>query len=225
MWSLTLFLLAFAVSLDSLGVGVTYGLRNIRIPLKSVLVIAFCSGAVMFISMEIGTGLAALLPVEVANTIGAAILIGIGFWALYSSQGAKNGRVEVDDNHQSHPDQAVDTLSKKVLAIEIKRFGLVIQILKKPVMADVDRSGTITIGEAILLGCALSLDALGAGLAAAMIGLSLWTAPLVIAIMSAAFLLTGLRIGFRFQQTTLLRRLHYIPGSLLILIGLSRFWW
>ena len=212
---LTLLLLAFAVSIDSFGVGATYGLRNIRIPIKSVFVIALCSGAVMFISMNIGFGLAALLPVKVANAIGAVILVGIGVWALYSSQGVTK---------HEHDGQKSE-YTKQVFKIEIKQLGLVIQILKKPFMADMDRSGTISMGEAFLLGIALSLDAFGAGLGAAMIGLSVWAVPPVIAVMSAVFLLTGLRTGFRFRGQGWLNRMHYFPGLILIVMGITRFWW
>lgn len=226
---LTLLLLAFAVSIDSFGVGATYGLRNIRIPTKSVLIIALCSGAMMFISMNVGFGLAALLPVQVANAIGAVILVGIGMWALYSGQGHyrkhehDKQKSEYAASQSEFTQQSVE--SKQVVKIEIKQLGLVIQILKKPFIADMDRSGTISMGEAFLLGIALSLDALGAGLGAAMIGLSMWVVPPVIAVMSAVFLLTGLRTGFRFRGQGWLNRLHYFPGLILILMGITRFWW
>ena len=36
-------LLALAVSLDSFSVGFTYGLRKMRIPFKSIMIIACCS--------------------------------------------------------------------------------------------------------------------------------------------------------------------------------------
>lgn len=40
----SLLLLAFALSLDGFGVGITYGLRKMKIPLLSVLIISLCSG-------------------------------------------------------------------------------------------------------------------------------------------------------------------------------------
>lgn len=226
--AITLFLLALAVSLDSFGVGTAYGFRKMRIPLKSVVVIACCSGIVMFISMNIGVGLATLLSAEVANAVGAVILIGIGAWALYSSQDVKGehtGQGTMKSRSARMPTADSDAMTEPVLKIEIKRLGLVIQVLKKPLIADMDRSGTISTGEAVLLGCALSLDALGAGLGAAMIGLSVWVAPPAIAIAGATLLLVGLHVGFRFQEVSWLKRLHYVPGVLLIIMGLTRFWW
>lgn len=55
MQMVSILLLALAVSLDSFSVGFTYGLRKMKIPLKAIIVIAFCSGTVMFISMLIGS--------------------------------------------------------------------------------------------------------------------------------------------------------------------------
>lgn len=218
-----LLLLAFALNLDSFGVGVTYGLRNIRIPFLSVLIIAICSCLVMLVSMKIGSGLAAFLPEQLGNSIGAFILIGIGLWALYSNRPGRDDRRSCEEDRDFQPSHGRTT--GHVWTIEIKQLGLVINILKKPVMADVDRSGTITTGEAVLLGCALSLDSFGAGLGAGMVGLSIWTVAIVIAMTSAVFLLTGLQVGFRFRKVPWLRQLYFIPGTLLIVMGFSRLWW
>lgn len=226
MLSITLVLLAFAVSIDGFGAGMAYGLRNIRIPLKSVSVIALCSGIAMLLSMHISAVFVALLPIKVANGIGSTILIGIGVWALFSGQASKNGEPLMHDNRGNDLDTGNEQgASQEVLSFEIKQLGLVIRILKKPTIADMDRSGTITVGEATLLGCALSLDAFGAGLGAAMIGLPVWSTAVLIALMSALFLLSGLQVGLRFRRAMWLRRLHYVPGALLIMMGLSRLWW
>ena len=45
-----------------------------------------------------------------------------------------------------------------------------IQILRKPTVADFDKSGTISAGEA-LLGIALSVDSFGAGIGASLLGM------------------------------------------------------
>lgn len=83
MQMVSILLLALAVSLDSFSVGFTYGLRKMKIPFKAILVIACCSGAVMFISMLIGSFLTKFLPVYVTEKLGGLILVGIGAWVLY----------------------------------------------------------------------------------------------------------------------------------------------
>ena len=39
----SIFLIAISLSLDAFGVGITYGIRNVRIPLVSKMVICFMS--------------------------------------------------------------------------------------------------------------------------------------------------------------------------------------
>ncbi|MFS0723171.1 MntP/YtaF family protein [Paenibacillus sp. 1P07SE] len=232
----SLILLACAVSLDGFGVGVTYGLRKIRIPFLSILIIAGCSGLVIGLSMIAGQWLAGYLPPVVGQFIGAFILIGIGLFAIIqfirrtnrepedSSVGNREQDVFVRDDVPTHTDTAMlPALSPSmVMIVELKRLGIVIHILRKPQAADMDRSGTISASEAVLLGCALSLDAFGAGLGAAMLGFSpLWTS-LLIAGASGSFLLMGLRVGLRFAASERMRALSLLPGVILILMGILK---
>lgn len=48
----SMFVLAFALSLDSFGVGMTYGLRRVRIPIFSIVIISICSGMFIWLSMQ-----------------------------------------------------------------------------------------------------------------------------------------------------------------------------
>ena len=67
-----------------------------------------------------------------------------------------------------------DKKSKEAVAVfRIRPLGLVVKILREPTVADTDTSGMIDIKEALLLGSALALDALGAGLGAAATGYNL----------------------------------------------------
>jgi len=109
-----------------------------------------------------------------------------------------------------------------VLRLEIRSFGLVIEILKHPAAADVDRSGTISPGEAAVLGVALSLDAFGAGLGAALIGLSPWVTPAAIGFSSGFFLMAGLTAGARMSGFAWMRRLIFLPGMILIAMGILK---
>ncbi|WP_042163550.1 sporulation membrane protein YtaF [Paenibacillus gorillae] len=224
----SLLVLAFAVSVDGFGVGITYGLRRIRIPLFSVLIIALCSGLIIWVSMQVGSWITGYLPPIAAKLMGAIILVVIGIWALLQLR--RNRKEESDEAVKDQEvvegaDAAVPAEPANpvlVVIVELKRIGLVIQILRTPQAADVDKSGTISASEAVMLGFALSLDAFGAGIGAAMIGLpALWTA-VVIAAASALFLLMGIRFGFRFSNWKGMRALSVLPGILLILIGITK---
>ncbi|GLX67029.1 sporulation membrane protein YtaF [Paenibacillus glycanilyticus] len=226
----SLLVLAFAVSVDGFGVGVTYGLRRIRIPLLSVVIIACCSGLVIFLSMLVGSWVTGYLSPFVAKLIGAVVLVGIGTWALLQLRksgreaGAQESSGEGDPEQSSAPVSEQIELSHPVLVVivELKRLGLVIQILRTPQAADVDKSGTISAAEALMLGVALSFDAFGAGIGAAMIGLSPLLTPIMIAAASALFLLGGMRFGFRFSNWKGMQAVSVLPGILLIIIGILK---
>lgn len=217
---ISLIILALAVSLDGFGVGLMYGFRRIKIPLLSVFIISICSGIVMFIAMLAGDQLAYFLSIEVAETLGSVILIGLGTWAIFNML-FKRDDAACEVNVPAEPPHIPST-SRRLLHIEISKLGLVIDVLKRPATADMDRSGNISAVEAILLGSALSLDAFGAGIGAAFIQLSPWTTPLLVSMISGAFLLLGLRYGASYAETSWMRRMSLLPGILLILIGIIK---
>ena len=218
---LSLLILAFAVSLDGFGVGVTYGLRKIRIPLWSVITIAVCSAIVMTLSMQIGLSLSSIISPLMAKWTGAIILIGVGAWALYNVASHKNN--DTDEAWNTKPEYKEIKSQYEWIRIEIKTLGLIIQILRTPTAADIDKSGVISGREAALLGMALSLDAFGAGIGAALVGFNPWAASMIVAFMCIAFILAGLKIGYMFSNTSWMQKLYYLPGALLMLLGLMKF--
>ncbi|WP_166242258.1 sporulation membrane protein YtaF [Paenibacillus turpanensis] len=205
----SLLMLSLAVSLDGFGVGMAYGLRKIRVPLPSILIIALCSGVTLWLSMYLGSFLFHFVPEAWAQSIGAWILIAVGSWAVYQvitqSYETEDPVPAPQDTHAS-----------------VKSDLSVMQILKTPLTADKDRSGTISAGEAILLGFALSLDSLGAGIGAALLGLPMLATSLAIIVTSAAALTAGLRTGFSLGRKAWARRLSLVPGGLLIVMGILK---
>ncbi|NBD27006.1 sporulation membrane protein YtaF [Paenibacillus glycinis] len=225
----SLVLLAFAVSLDGFGVGVTYGLRRIRIPLLSIFIIAFCSGLVVWLSMQLGALLTGYMSPMTAKWIGAILLMLIGGYALIQWWQRRRENADSADDERI-PEAAADinaasaeaATASTIVILELKRLGIVIQILRTPQIADVDRSGVISSSEAILLGFALSLDSFGAGLGAAMVGFNPLLTALVISTASGLFLLAGMRLGFRFAAWRGMRAMSVLPGIMLIVMGLIR---
>jgi putative sporulation protein YtaF len=213
---LSLLALAFAVSLDGFGVGISYGLRRIKIPFLSILIITSCSASVILFSMLLGNWVSSYINLKYANLFGAWILIGVGAWAIFNLK--QNKETEQPDSDMS----AKNVEPQPVLNIEIKKLGLVIHILKTPTVADMDKSGTITGGEATLLGMALSLDAFGAGIGAALMGYSPILTAFMVSVLSTCFILLGLRLGFVYSNIQWLKRISFIPGVILIIFGISR---
>ena len=202
----SIILLALAVSLDSFSVGFTYGLRKMRIPFKSIAIIACCSAMTLTIAMSIGHLLQQFISPVFAEKMGGIILIILGVWVIYQF-------------FRSEKEKDILPHEKVIINLEIKSLGLVIHILKKPMSADFDKSGTITGVEAIMLGLALSLDAFGAGIGAVMLGFSPGYLALAVALLSSLLVFFGIKLGSYLSQITWLQNFSFLPGILLIIIG------
>lgn len=196
-----LIFLVIAVSLDGFGVGVTYGIRKIHVPLHALSIIMLCSGLVVLFSMTMGSMFSAFISPQLAKILGGCILISLGIFSLYRMIQSK---VISSDDHQK-------TDRKK------HRFKTV---LTNPNQADLDASGVISTNEALLLGIALALDAFGAGLGASIIGYSPLLTTVLISCMSGLFVYSGLKTGLMLSKNKHLQQMSFIPPLLLIVLGI-----
>ncbi|HHV57736.1 MAG TPA: sporulation membrane protein YtaF [Firmicutes bacterium] len=202
---LSALVLALAVSLDSLGVGFAYGAKKVRIPPVSLFLLSGLSMAAMYSSMLAGRVLAGLLPAASSRWLGGAILIGMGlssFFTAWRSQRKKTGE-------------------DKLLSLRIRPLGLIIQVIEEPGRADLDDSGEISSGEAVLLGAALALDALGAGLGAALTAFP----PFITSALVGGATLCTLKVGQGLGQRLLRLETSWATlahGALLVALGFYR---
>lgn len=201
-------LLAVAISLDGFSVGFAYGIRNIKIPFRSIVTIASCSALVLLAAMGIGQMIEAWLSPKVAERLGGFILIAIGMWIVFQMLRSERQHKLIAKKNET-----------MLVNLEIKSLGIVIQVLEKPAVADLDDSGTITGIEALILGLALSLDAFGAGISAALLGYSAFITAISVACMSSLFVLSGMKCGHLFSKFIWFRKFPLIPGLLLIVLG------
>src|SRR5690625_838134 len=155
--------LVIAVSLDGFTVGVTYGMRKIHVPLLALAIIMLCSGFIVLLSMTIGNLLTNFITPQFTTTLGGVILFMLGVFALFQVKRQGKQRTMPKEKPPLH------------------------KVLMTPKHADLDRSGVITLDEALLLGIALALDAFGAGLGASMLGYAPMLTTLLVASMSGCF--------------------------------------
>lgn len=193
---MTPLLLAVALSLDGLGAGIAYGLKRIRVPSLALVVVAGTSAALFFLTQAGAVVVVEALAPVWGRILGALILVGIGLWNLWG---------------------------------EVWRLGslaVVVRILAEPTAADLDRSGQLSLGEAVLLGLALALDAAAAGVGAGLSGLGRPWLPGLVGVVTLLFIAAGLYLGRAWanweKATPVLGRL---PGCLLIALGLYRLFW
>ncbi|WP_027339348.1 sporulation membrane protein YtaF [Halonatronum saccharophilum] len=203
-------ILAMAVSLDGFVVGITYGLKKIKISLLPILIISIASGVTMLASMSVGQFLSNLFSPQWAERIGGILLALMGIWLLYGAI--------VELLHSSGEDLE-DNDIKELFTFKIESLGIIINILKEPLKADMDYSGVISTKEALFLGVALALDAFGAGIAAAMTGYNPIFTAIAVCIFKFIFLLGGIHLGDNLKLALLGEKIKLLPGVILILLG------
>lgn len=210
--------IAIALSLDGFGVGMAYGLKRIRLTPGSLCIIGFCTALAMSLSMLFGHLIAPMLTVISPRTFGAVILILIGCYQLY--QAMKN-RVVLQEAIPVMATVAQDINTYKPLfSINLSMFGLVIQVLHTPDVADRDGSGIISANESILLGMALSMDAFAAGMSVTMTGISSYVIAMV-ALLQVMMIWAGQGLTGKMPME-LLAKVKFLPGIVLMIIGILK---
>lgn len=197
---LNLFSIVLAVSIDGFGVGMTYGMRKIKLSVSALLIIMLCSGTIVCLSMTIGYFISMIVSPQITSIFGSVILIMLGVTVLFSNLKEKfNWRMS-----KSKPSS---------------KFSNITGLLANPHQADKDESGIISGGEAVVLGIALAMDAFGAGFAAAMLQYSVLLTSILVAVMSGLFLFSGTKFGLFLSQSKAMEKLTFLPPILLIGIG------
>jgi len=205
---LSIILFALAVSSDGFIVGMTYGVRKIRMPISSLLIICIASASAVTVAMLFGKGLTCLLSPSAATHLGAITIIAIGVFFLLQSLRQKLGNVEVDGEDP-------------ILSLNVKPLGIIIQILKEPSSADFDRSGEIGLREAFFLGLALAMDAFGAGIGIAMAGYNILFTAISVGMLKFILVSSGLILGKKVENERWQYLSSVLTGLILMILGIS----
>jgi len=162
----------------------------------------------------LGKTLSGILSKDLSNFIGVGILFIMGIWIILQSIMKKN----------ESPCKKEFVKTGTLLKIAIKSLGITIQVIRNPIEVDLDKSGTIDLRESILLGFALSLDAIGVGIGSALAGCQSILIPFAVGLFQLIFLYTGLFIGNRITAYNRINKkiISIAPGILLMALGISR---
>ena len=148
-----------SVNLESIGVGLSYGLRKIHISHAASLICAAISARFFGIALFIGAYLSDILSPRLGRVLGSVLLFLLGCWIILSS--------------------LCDIKAEK--RFSIRPLGITISIMRDPSLCDFDNSSKIDTREAIfLVGASLFLflklgKALGAKLSSLKIPHKIWT--------------------------------------------------
>ena len=207
--------LAISSSIDSFGIGITYGIRNTKISNSAKLILFVISFIVSFFAVYFGDFLKDLLPDNIANYIGCCLLIFLGGFVCFQSF-KKDTKNQVYDEVFSEP---------KIYRFFIKFLGITIQIIKDPISSDLDKSNLIDGKEALFLGVALSLDSFAIGISSGILGIHSILFPLVVSAFQLLFISLGNLLGSTLNRFSKFPQSIWsiISGILLILIGIVKF--
>ncbi len=206
--AMLILIISILLSFDAFAVGVTYGMKKICIPPVSVLIISLCSVVSGYVSVFLGTRIAAFFSPQVSNYIGSGILLFVGVWFLIQN---------------IIPQACID--EKKPLAeLAIKSLGITITIVRNPASMDLDKSGSIEGAEAFAIGIALAVDAASVGLGFGAANSAGMIMPLLIGAAEALFIGLGYVSGKKINiLTDRFKTLSGIlPGAVLIVIAVLK---
>ena len=214
-------ILAISSSIDSLGIGITYGIKNTKITYSSKLILFAISFCVSIISIWFGDTVKNIFSDFYTKLIGTIILFLMGIFMIFQSLHKEDKFCNIEKSSKS----LEPILEKeKIYSFFIKFLGITIQIIKNPNCSDFDNSNLIEPKEALFLCIFLSLDSFCIGIGGSMMGISSIFFPIFIGIFQLIFLSIGNFIGKK------IKNFHFLPeniwsilsGILLILIGLSK---
>lgn len=210
--------LAISVSIDSFGIGITYGFRDTKISRIAKFILFLISIMITSLSIVIGNVIHHFFPIYITTLIGASFLILMGFWIIYQALKKRELKEETTDIE-------IKKKEPKIHEIFIDFLGITIQIIRDPISSDLDNSQKIDWKEAIYLGFALSIDSLCIGVCGSALGYTSFLFPILVATFQLIFLSFGRFLGNKISSVSRIPENIWsiLSGVLLICIGISRF--
>ena len=230
-------LLAISTSIDSIGIGVTYGIRNINICRTAKFILFIISFIISFFAIILGNILGKILNPNFANYLSGGILICVGVLLIFQTfkknnrknmqiienNIEKSGEKNSEKNKEKKREKKKEK-SKEIYQLIIKTLGITIKIIKNPVSSDFNKSNNIEAKEAIYLAIALSIDSFSVALGSGCVsGISL-IFPLLVSLFQIIFLSLGRNLGEKLQKNRALssKICNLIAGIVLIIMGVVR---
>ncbi len=195
------FFIALTNNVDNIAARIAYSIRGIKISVPINIWISVITFVISFFAAYSGTMILGFLSKQVASIIGMALLSGIGLWMILEQYIKKTDKRKEESEQER----------------EESNFPLVV-----PESAETDRSKSIHFKEATLLGIALSINNIGGGLSAGIIGLNPFWVGLLSAVLNYVALWAGNYVAEVFIRWNLSRKATIVAGMILIGIGIEQ---
>lgn len=214
-------LFAVSASLDALLVGISCGIRKVRIPFLHNLLVSLVTFIGTVLAICTGRWLIPLLAdfpsaVQKISWGGSALLLGMGLYYLVKALISRLQKI------QSNAPDETEVVSAAVSeppapALEADIASDTVSTIPADNTCD---TSLLSIRELLLMGVALSANNMGIGIGASIAGIALKSASLLTFVCSVCFLHTGNLLGqMQFSEFAD----HYadlLSGLLLILLGI-----
>ena len=205
-------ILAFSLSVDAIGIGLSYGVKDIKIPCFGKAIICTISFLTIFLSMSFGELLCRFISEEIGKIIGSIVIFIMGLWIIFGNNKKEKCEKKSDE---SRKEKSFDFL--------IKPLGISVRIIKIPEICDLNKSSIIEPIEAIYLGIALSFDAIGIGVTSSAFGFQKLFFSILVCMFQILFLSSGLFLGKLINQIKYIDKISNIfSGGILIVIAILK---
>ena len=194
------FLIALANNVDNLGARIAYSIQGTKVSTLINLWISIITFAISFGAAYFGEEVTGSFGAGAASIVATALLVGLGTSMIL---GARKPAW-----HEDEPPE--------------KDSASLWTVLLKPHHGDIDASNHIDFKEGTVLGIALSINNIGGGLSAGIIGVNPWLVGLLSAIVSFVALWAGNYVAEFFVRQGIANKAAVVGGLLLIIIGIKQ---
>lgn len=112
--------LALSSSIDSLGIGITYGIKNTKISYRGKIVLFLLSFSISILAVWFGDMIKNIFSAFVAKLIGNMILIAMGIFVCFQAI------------HKNEINTSIVKKDEKIYSFFIDFLGITIKIIKNP---------------------------------------------------------------------------------------------
>lgn len=200
-------LLALALSIDALAAAFAYGNKKMKIPFSFAVVVGAVCSCFLALSLSLGKLCKPFISLELSRSLCFAILMFLGFIKLFES--------------------AIKAVirRKRVLhssfGFSFASLHFILDIYADPIEADRDLSNSLSLGEAVALAIALSLDGLAAGFGFSVSGGSVLPVVVISFMFGVIAIKLGELLGHHLAKRSSLD-LSCISGIILIVLALLK---
>ncbi len=204
-------LIALAISIDSFALGITYGIRKIRIPKLAVFVITLITVGTLGVSVFMGHIIRQFIPSFAASLLSSITLIGIGTYFMLEGylQYLSATKYINDFKHVSTGSHVPKIKCFVNMALDVSK-------------ADLDVSGDINLKEASCIGFILSIDSLCTGFGYAIGNIRITYFFIFVFIINIISISIGLFLGDKVHLPKTSLKTSLLPGVILIMIGILK---